>query len=274
METLFFLASKLIWPFVSPGTFLILIPLVAYLFKRFGCLTTAAILWLIEICLVLIVGFYPVGKWLAKPLEEYSAAPSTEVNPDGIIVLGGAWLPELSNYWHSIELNQAAERDISLVILARKYPEAKLLFTGGSGRLFQQNLKEASVASQMYSDLGIDAGRLIFESQSRNTYENALFSKTLVDLNTTPHWLLITSAYHMPRAVGVFCQQGWQVQPYPVDHFYMKTSLRPYWAFSEHLWELERVSHEWLGLLVYRFSGKSSELFPRPCGLASENLDN
>jgi len=266
LDNLFFIASKLIWMLISPANWLVLILLLALLLNRLGWRVWARCTWALEFGLILLIGAYPVGQWLAEPLESYSAIPGPDAPaPDGIIVLGGAWQTEQADYWQQWELNHAAERELAFLMLAERYPAAKLVFTGGSGRVFSQGHKEAHWAQALYRDFGLDETRLVLESESRNTDENARFSKRLVTPKIDERWWLITSAYHMPRSVGVFCQQGWSVTPYPVDHYYAGLSWRPNWQLAKHLQELERVLHEWLGLVVYRGTGKSSYLFPPRC---------
>jgi len=266
LDTLFFIASKISRPFLSPSTWLIIFPLLAWLFLKLRWIKTARILWVFEFLLVTIIGFYPVGQWLVWPLENTTEISEKNLNsPDGIIVLGGAWLTEQSEFWQHWELNHAAEREFAFLALARKYPDAKLVFTGGSGKIFGQSVKEASFARQLYQDLGLDLSRVIFESESRNTYENGMLSQKLVNPSTSETWWLITSAYHMPRSLGVFCHLGWQVTPYPVDHIYRKQSWIPKWNLTDHLWELERVSQEWIGLIVYRLSGKTNSFLTSGC---------
>jgi len=266
LDTFFFLASKFIWVILSPANWLIFMPVLAIVLKRLGFLRWSSLIWSIEIFTVVLIGFYPVGQWLVKPLEYYRVdPPSADVNPDGIIVLGGAWITSTSDYWQQWELNHAAEREFALLTLARRYPEAKLVFTGGSGKVFVQGAKEATFAQTLYEDMGLDLSRVTFESESRNTYENALLSKQLVQPNEGEVWWLVTSAYHMPRAVGVFCKQAWAVQTYPVDHFYSGFSARPQLAFADHLLEFERVVHEWVGLVAYRVTGKTTSMFPDQC---------
>lgn len=267
MDSLFFIASKVLRPFLSPSTWLLIIPLIAWLCSRWRLVKLSRSLWAVELLLLFAIGFYPVGQWLARPLEHFSQLPSaTTEAPDGIIVLGGAWLTDQTDYWQQWELNQAAERELAFVVLARKYPQAKLVFTGGSGKLFSQDVSEASIARRLYQDLGIDIDRIVFEGNSRNTYENGVFSQQLLSPQVDENWWLITSAYHMPRSLGVFCQLGWTVTPYPVDHFVQRFSWIPKWALADHLWELERITQEWAGLFVYRLTGKTNKLFPYFCG--------
>jgi uncharacterized SAM-binding protein YcdF (DUF218 family) len=266
LDSLFFIASKLIWMLISPANWLLFIPLLALLLGKLQWRAWARWAWSLELVLILLIGAYPVGQWLAKPLESYSALPALDAPPpDGIIVLGGAWETDKSDYWQQWELNQAAERELAFLLLAKRYPAAKLVFTGGSGKVFSQGATEAHWAESLYRDFGLDRTRLLLERESRNTDENARLSKRLVRPALGERWWLITSAYHMPRSVGVFCQQDWPVTPYPVDHYYAGLSWRPNWQLASHLQELERVLHEWVGLLAYRVTGKSSQFFPAGC---------
>jgi uncharacterized SAM-binding protein YcdF (DUF218 family) len=265
VDTAFFIASKLIWTLISPSTWVVLLPLIALSLFHYGFVKLSKLLSKVALLVVLLIGFYPVGQWLARPLESFTKPMGSVDSPDGIIVLGGAWLTAQSNYWNGWELNHAAERELAFLMLARQYPNAKLLFTGGSGKLSDQTSKESTFANKLYRDFGIPDERLVMEAESRNTYENAIYSKKLVEPELGERWILITSAYHMPRAIGVFCQQDWEVTPFPVDHFVANFSVTPHWAFAEHLWEVDRVVHEWVGLAAYRLLGKSSAMFPHEC---------
>jgi uncharacterized SAM-binding protein YcdF (DUF218 family) len=265
MGTFFFISSKLIWTLISPSTWLILFPAIAVLLSRFNRKLASGFFTVLSVLYWISIGFFPIGQWLVKPLENYASTPSVEIEPDGIIVLGGAWLSAQSAYWGQWELNHAAEREIAFLLLAKRFPDAKLVFTGGSGKLTDQTNKEATFAAKLYQDFGVDPTRLTFEDQSRNTAENAEFTKQLVSPKPEETWLMITSAYHMPRAIGVFCAEQWQVMPYPVDHIGDQIRVRPQWALAAHLWELERVTHEWVGLFAYRLLGKTNELFPYSC---------
>tara|TARA_B110000881_G_scaffold177532_1_gene162671 strand:- start:1096 stop:1770 length:675 start_codon:yes stop_codon:yes gene_type:complete len=211
-----------------------------------------------------LIGFFPVGEWLIAPLENRfttNAALPSEV--DGIIVLGGAILPRLSNTWQQPEVNGSADRLINFLYLARLYPNAQLVFTGGSGAVSEQEFKEAEMAQILFDQLGLAQRAIIFESESRNTSENARHSKALVTPESDENWLLVTSAFHMPRSIGVFCQEQWIVHPYPVDHYSQNGNLlRLNFSFSTNLSVLRRAVKEWVGLVAYRISGKTDRLLP------------
>jgi uncharacterized SAM-binding protein YcdF (DUF218 family) len=170
---------------------------------------------------------------------------------DGLILLGGAGSQRKASQWRQPELNESGDRYLAFMALARQYPEAQLVFTGGAGGMLGQKFSEADMARQLFSDHGIDHERVLFEGKSRNTYENATLTKQLVDPAPGEHWLLVTSAWHMPRSVGVFCKADWPVIPYPVDHISNPDYLlRVDLGFAEHLWNLAFGLKEWVGLLI------------------------
>jgi uncharacterized SAM-binding protein YcdF (DUF218 family) len=208
----------------------------------------------------------PVDDWLMIPLENRFPAVDVAAGPvDGVIVLGGGLDPGLSAARGQYVLSDAASRLVYFQILAKTHPEAKLIFSGGSGDLFDQEHREAPFVPGLVRDMGLDPGRVVFEGSSRNTFENALFSKELVKPATGERWLLVTSAYHMPRAVAVFRAAGWDVVAFPVG---FRTagyvSLDILASFAEKLRAVDIAWHEWVGLAAYRVLGKTNELFPAP----------
>jgi len=267
MDTLFFFLSKLIWLLISPDSLLLILILVALVFLYLGNQQLAKKLLSIVSGLFIIIAFFPVGEWLLYPLE--SRFQTNPVLPDkitGVIVLSGAEDTELSNRWQQVELNNAAERNLAFLTLAQQYPKAKLLFTGGSGSLIEQNHKAADVAEKLFKQLGVDTTRIIFERESRNTYENAINSKKTVKPVKSETWILITTSWHMPRSVGIFCKAEWPVIPYPVDHQTNKDNLfRISFNLSNNLQTLKTAIKEWLGLFAYYLSGKTTSFLPSQC---------
>jgi uncharacterized SAM-binding protein YcdF (DUF218 family) len=174
--------------------------------------------------------------------------------------------PLQSYIWDQAELGSAAERYLGFVSLAQAHPDARLIFTGGSGSIIDQDYKEADVALYLLESLGLERRRLELERDSRNTWENAVNSKALMNPAAGENWVLVTSAVHMPRSVGTFCALDWPVLPYPVDHVTSPGSqLRVALDVADHLETLNDSAREWLGLLVYRITGKISALFPAGC---------
>ncbi len=211
-------------------------------------------------CLVL-----PVDAWTIRPLEDRFPGVSTPPERvDGIVVLGGAIDDLTSRDRATPVLTSAANRMTTFVMLARRYPQAKLVFTGGSGDIEQGVSNEAKYARILLEQLGLPPDRVVFENTSRTTWENALNTSALVKPQPGEHWVLLTSASHMPRAVGVFRKAGWSVLPWPVgyqsrDHI---TGYAP--SLGQKLAVLDWATHEWIGLVVYYLRGWTSALFPAP----------
>lgn len=198
--------------------------------------------------MVLLIATLPLENWLIRPLED--RFPQVSQLPDqisGIIALGGG-----------------TERLFELIALARRHPEARLVFSGGAGLLFlRQRVKEADAARMFFERMGLDATPVILENESRNTYENAVLSYALVKPKTGENWVLITSAAHLPRAVGVFRKVGWSVIPYPVHYVTgEKINISPRFDLIGGLITISIGTREWMGLLVYRLLHRTESLFP------------
>ena len=216
---------------------------------------------------ILLIAFFPVGLWLISPLEtQFKHNPSLPEKIDGIIVLSGSEKTDSSALWQQAELSDAAERYIAFIKLANIYPDAKLVFTGGSSGIIRNDIKATSVAKMVFTDLSFNMENIIFENQSRNTYENVILSRPLVNPVKDEKWLLITTAWHMPRSVGIFCQNEWPVIPYPVDHTSLKdNNFEIRFDFLKHLTEINIAVKEWVGLFAYYFSGKTTAILPEQC---------
>lgn len=267
MDTLFFYISKLIWLLVSPDSLLLVLFILSLVLLYIGKQKLAKLILSTASGLLIIIAFFPVGEWLLYPLESrFQTNPVLPKKIDGIIVLSGAENAELSHIWNQVELNAAVERDLSFIALANKYPSAKLIFTGGTGSITKQEYKGADVAKQLFEQLNFDTTKIIFERKSRNTYENIIYSKDIVKPVKNKKWVLITTGWHMPRSVGIFCKAEWSVIPYPVDHQSYKDNLfRIDFDLANNLDTLKTGIKEWLGLFAYYLSGKTTSLFPNQC---------
>src|SRR3954454_15505229 len=215
---MFFVLSKTFGLLALPTNFMIMLGLVGaiLMLTRFALLGRKILV--VAILLLAIAGFTPTGNVLLAPLEDrFPNWDASKGAPDGIVVLGGPIDPDLSLI-HGMPITLGgADRLIQAAALARRYPNARLLFTGGSANLVSTGAKEADQAAEVFESLGIAKERLTLERQSRNTYENAVFSKAMVMPKQGERWLLVTSAYHMPRSVGLFRKAGFPIEPYPVD---------------------------------------------------------
>lgn len=265
-----FVLSKLVGLLSEPITVfylvMVLVCLLSYSRRRMnlGRKILAASLGIIAILAV-----FPFERWFMVALENRFPLPDALPDHiDGIIVLGGGVNPSITAARHQVTINSAGTRMTILIPLANAHPESRLIFTGGSGSVLEQEFKEATYVEEFYRQIGFDPGRIVFEDQSRNTRENALLSKEIMGPKPGETWLLITSAFHMARAVGCFRAVGWPVIAYPTDY---TTTGRPEFAWSDlrfspgnGLSGLRTVSHEILGLISYRLLGWTDTLLPSP----------
>lgn len=215
--------------------------------------------------LIVAVIAFPIGHWIARPLEQrFHSELDLPGNVDGIIVLGGTLDPELTAIYKQPILGDSAERLTAFAALSRRYPNARMVFSGGSGRI-GGGVPEAAEVGRLLKDLDVPSERVIFESASRNTYENALYVSRLVTPKPKETWILITSAWHMPRAMGVFRAFGFEPYPYQVD-YRTSPARAALWKFDlgEALGLIGPAMREWIGLTAYRLMGRTSALFPGP----------
>ncbi|AHF00712.1 hypothetical protein THIAE_02050 [Thiomicrospira aerophila AL3] len=264
-DTLFFYLSKLAWALLSPGNLIIIIFILGSLLVLMNLRKLAKWLLIPNALLASLLLSYPVGDWVIKPLEQRFSIPAQLPDQiDGIIILGGGEDLKRSLSWNVAELGLGGDRYIAAKKLADIYPFAPVIFSGGSGSIQLQNTgAEGHIAQQVFNDLGLYPSRLILESASRNTYEN--FRNTQPLLKPDGTYLLVTSAFHMPRSVGIARQKGINVIPYPVDYRSNSRELRQInFDFYDHLKALEAGWREWIGLTVYFFTGKTEHWLPKP----------
>ncbi|MCV6611375.1 MAG: YdcF family protein, partial [Amphritea sp.] len=184
----------------------------------------------------------------------------------GVIVLGGGESAELSAYWGTPQFGLAGDRYMSILPLLKQYPDVPVIMTGGSGSVLKPEYRGADVVQEWMAAQGL-GDRLIYERDSRNTFENAIYSADVLperaDIADEKGWLLVTSAFHMPRSVSIFRKQGWTVLPYPVDYYSKPFSLSELNSdLSENMQILSLGVREWLGLTAYYFTDKTDSWFP------------
>lgn len=262
-----FAASKVLGLLSTSGTLLMMALLIGIFLLWFGDHWRAGRTLLTLVILVLAVAIVsPMQPWLTAELENrFPGQPSLPDKIDGIIILGGMIKPNISKARNRASLNDAAERLLEGAHLAAQHPEAKVLFTGGSADPWNPSAREADWAIDILKQMGIGEDRLVVEDKARNTYENALFSRQILPAKPGERWVLVTSAMHLPRAVGVFRQVGWSVIPWPTNYL---TGGDEDWANEDlpltRLYRLSRALHEWIGLIYYRLRGWTPTLFPGP----------
>jgi len=210
-----------------------------------------------------IAALSPLGNILLTPLEQrfpFMRFPNQRI--DGVIVLGGSFDTH-AGYVNTIILGEDTEPMAIVASLARHYPDAKIIFSGGSP---ESNVPtEAAIAKLLFISFGIDANRLLIEDQSRNTEENAQFTARMINPTPDARWLLVTNAFHMPRAVGTFRSAGFNVIGFPVGWRTLgwRDFFWPANTATENLRRVDVAVREWVGLTVYRLLRYSNEWFPR-----------
>ncbi|TCS64373.1 YdcF family protein [Varunaivibrio sulfuroxidans] len=257
---MFFYLSKIFWFFVSPGNLILFTIAIGVLLLWMGYRSIGRGIATIGVLLFFVFGMLPVGSWALGVLEETVLPPKTlPAHVDGIITLGGGIDPFITAERDQVTLTESAERLTEFMRLGRLYPHAQLIFTGGSNDPLRQKFSEAEAARRFMREQGFDVSRVMFETRARNTAENVRYSYELATPNRSETWILITSAYHMPRALGVFREKGWRVIPYPVD-YRTDPQASPFAQFNvTHNLRLTALAwHEWLGLLIYRLTGRAA----------------
>jgi uncharacterized SAM-binding protein YcdF (DUF218 family) len=264
---LFFFLSKTLGIMLLPVNFLIGVGLLGAILLATRLASLGRKLLIASVVLLAISGFSPLGNLVLYPLEtRFPPWDPTRGAPDGIVVLGGSIDADLSVAHGTAAFTAAAGRLIEAAALAHRYPNARIIFSGGSANLISVDAREADYAAAVFERLGVSRERLTMERRSRNTQENAEFSKAIAAPKSGERWLLVTSAYHMPRSVGLFRKAGFAVEPYPVDWRTGKGG--DILAFSPVAVEgLERTDigiREWMGLVAYWVTGKIDDLLPGP----------
>ena len=217
--------------------------------------------------LLFALAFLPLSALFVAPLENRFPLPRGELSsPAGIIVLGGSSDEHIEDARGQVTLTDAGARLTTGASLARRFPQARLVFTGGSASFVGSNLTEANSARRLWTELGVPQDHAIYEDRSRNTYENAIFTRDLVQPKAQETWLLVTSAMHMPRSMGIFRKAGFAVIAYPTDYRTLGDArdFTPSLDASRAMRNLDTAAHEWIGLIGYWLTGKTGALFPAP----------
>jgi uncharacterized SAM-binding protein YcdF (DUF218 family) len=263
---LFFVLSKTLGIMLLPVNFLIGLGLLGAILLATRFASFGRKLLIASPVLLAISAFSPLGNLLLYPLEQrFPPWDPARGTPDGIIVLGASIDADISAARGIPVVRSAPDRIITAAALARRYPNARVVFSGGSASLISNDAREADFAGAIFESLGVDKSRLTMERRSRNTKENADFSRALVAPKEGERWLLVTSAFHMPRSVGLFRKAGFDVEPYPVDwrvgpgDVFDLTN-----AGADGLARTDTGVREWIGLIAYRATGKIDELLPGP----------
>jgi uncharacterized SAM-binding protein YcdF (DUF218 family) len=257
--------NYLIWSFTQPSHILVLIFLAGVVSAFFKRPRLSKRLLLSGATAVLVITYTPLGKWAIAPLELRFPAPSELADVDGIILLAGSEQVTRSIYYNEPHLNSHASRFTAFFLLAERFPTARLVHSGG-GKLLEQHggsASQQSIATEILAATAITLGRMIFEPDAANTCDTPRLVKTIVQPRPGDHWVVVTSAHHMPRTIACFRAEQWHVTPYPGDFKQIPVGFGlP--SLAGNLRLLDDATHEWLGLIYYRLLGYTDEIFPAP----------
>jgi uncharacterized SAM-binding protein YcdF (DUF218 family) len=261
-----FIFGKLIWAVLQPGNLLMLCLLAGIVLFLVSRGRRGKVLVGLSALGFVLLAVAPIGPAMLLALEQRFPRPATLPDKiDGIVVLGGAVEPAISRTYGETAFNGSVARVLGGIALARRHPEAKLALVSGEGSFLPIGYSEARATLSFVVEEGIAPARILLEERSRSTHENAVYAKEMIHPAPAEKWVLITSAYHMPRAVAAFRAVGWAVIPYPVDYKVdPETGLRPDFSLIDGLSATTLAGKEWAGLLGYRLMGWTRELFPAP----------
>jgi len=257
-----FLTGKVFWIVAQPLTLALICKILAFLALLLGRRKLAGFLSLLAGTILFVVLFTSIGAWSLQKLEARYARPDLATPPACMIVLGGAFDLEVTAGRGGMEMNQAADRFVEAARLARLYPQSKILVSGGDGSFSGDYKGDADLAPAFFEALGIEPSRVIRETTSRNTAENVDQTKSLLAANNLSDCLLITSAYHMPRAKALFDQAGVSTVPWPSD-YRSSGSVELRLDFTQPSLNAQLAStalREWGAILAARLSGRLPEL--------------
>ena len=268
-----FFVGKLVWAVLQPGNLLMLCLLAGVLLFLLSRGRRGKVLIGLSALGFVLLAVAPIGPAMLLALEERFPRPARlPERIDGILLLGGAVDPTLSLSYGETVFNSSVARALSGIELARRHPEAKLALIGGEGGYISVGLPESRATLGFVVEQGVDSARVILEERSRSTHENATYAKEMIRPGPGEIWVLVTSAYHMPRAVASFAAVDWPVVPYPVDYKVdPRTGLRPSFNLLDGLGAGTLAGKEWAGLLGYRLMGWTRQLFPAPSEITTRS---
>lgn len=260
----FFIASKIFWALVQPLSLVLLLTLIGWVLVLLGRRRLGLTAGALGLVALVVSGFTSFGYALIGPLEDRFVRPATmPESVSTIVMLGGATAGRVSTARLVPELNEAGDRMTATLYLARLYPEAKILISGGTGLLVADGESEAETGRRFFTEQGIAPERLLLEGASRNTDENAALTKQLLGADTGTI-VLVTSAFHMPRSVGLFRKEGMEVVPWPTD--YRSAGQEGFGIdMANPVTNIETTTvavKEWIGLFAYHWTGRIADLLP------------
>lgn len=263
-SNVFYLISKVFWIVAQPLSMVMLLVLLGIFLVVLRKTRLGVSASLLALVILVLSGFTSLGFVLIQPLENRFVRPATmPASVDAIIVLGGSTLARVSTARGVAELNEAGDRLTDAVVLARLYPQARIVYSGGVGIMDRGGEAEADTAQRFFLAMGIAPDRLVLEDQSLNTQDNAEMTAAMLGASTGTT-MLVTSAFHMPRSIGLFRRAGLDVLAWPTDYRSSGQEVMGF-DFANPVHNLNTTSiaiKEWIGLLVYHWTGRIDDVFP------------
>lgn len=252
--------TEILWSLLQPSTLLTLLVAAALAATWVRWTALAATLLTAFLVVVVAVVWLPFDEWLGAPLETQVQPAPLPDRVDGVVILGGAVDWRVTRDRQQLALNDAGERIAAAAALAQRYPDARIVFTGSFADAFADDFRVRATSNSLFFGPHFGDRDLLFLGEARSTYEDALLALEAASPSESETWVLVTSAWHMPRALGTFEALGWTLAPFPVDY---RTSgdanVAPSWDVAATLADLDRLVREWGALAVYRRAGRLVE---------------
>ncbi len=255
--------SDTLWALLQPSTVILLLLALSLLIGLLRRRGASRLLLGTALLLMVLPAVLPLRALLAQPLENHVPMALLPGRVDGIIVLGGAVEWRVSRARGQLAVNEAAERLMAAAALAQRYPQATLVFTGLFAETAPQEFKPQVISQSFFTGPAFANRRIVYLGAARSTYEDALLSRQALSPQAGQTWLLVTSAMHMPRAIGTFHTLGWRVLPYPVDYRANELELAPTLNIIGELAAFDQVVREWGAIFIYQLLGRTQTLLPR-----------
>ena len=248
--------ADITWALLQPSNLLLLLLLLGFLLLLSGALRSGRRLIGLALLLAVLPAVFPLEEALARPLENRYPPRTPPASVDGLLVLGGAVDWNVSQSRQQLNTNAAAERLMAATMLAERYPGVPLVFTGLYQEVAPNEFRSGSSGLLTGPEF---AGRdIVYLGAARSTYEEALLAIRELQPRSGERWLLVTSAWHMPRALATFRTQGWTLEPFPVDYRSSgDLDFRPSLDIAGRLAGFDAVVREWGALLIYQQLGRS-----------------
>ena len=261
--TFYFYLSKFFWFVFSPLNLIIIFFILGFFFNIIKIKFLSKFFYIFSFIFFFISAILPTGSYLNFLLEKkFHSFNSLPTNIDGILILGGATNPLLTLEFGQVSLHGSVERLTESIKLIKKFPYAKVIFAGGSGSIKHPKLDHAEVVKKFFKEMGVDANNIIYEKKSRNTYENIFYAKNIINPKKNEKWLLVTSAFHLHRALSVAEKLKWNFIPYPTDFSMLKDyDWTHHYGFFNNISRFHEATYEWLGIIYYYYTGRSARIF-------------